>query len=123
MTDDPRPVWDFTLSEEAIRKLDRNFIAITHHRVMTSVDTTSEWIELHENAGDFFKPVRGKGYPAPRGWEQFFKFHPNHAGLLCATSEGLRAIKRLDEIEAWEKRNAAERAEYERLRAKFGKEK
>ena len=108
MTD--RPSWGFTLTELQVRKLNSSITKVTSHRTQTGVDTSRDWFEFHCDDGPFIVPDR---------WDDLFEFKPYWAGLILPTWKGKEAIKRLKEIDAWEKENAADRAEYERLSAKF----
>lgn len=113
MGDEKRPEWDFPLTELQVKNLTQMIVKITHHWEFTDVDRTRNWIEFH--------PDKGKAFRAPDGWQKLFEFAANHHNTLIVPNyHGDRALKRLDEIKDFEKRNAKERSEYERLKAKFG---
>jgi len=113
MDDQKRPVWDFPLTELQVKNLNRMITKITHHWEMTGVDTSRNWIEFH--------PDKGNPFVAPKGWTALFEFAPDHWNTLIRPNySGERAIKRLDEIKAFEAKNARERADFERLKAKLG---
>jgi hypothetical protein len=111
--DELRPKWDFALSETGFRKMRGGSITqIRHNWRFTGEDTAEDWIEFSTKDGDFFR--------APDDWHKLFKFEPNHRELVVTNYEGEKAIKRLEEIDAWERKNQRDRSEYERLRKKFG---
>lgn len=116
MTDKPdtRPVWRHKMTEKDVAWFNASITKITHHWEMTDVDKSRDWIELHREDKvkrsvpvDFFRK------------NSYFEFCPDHRSLVTPTYEGREAIKDLAAIDAWEKRHAAERAEYERLKEKF----
>lgn len=113
MTEEKRPDWGFPLTEAQVKSLTQMIVKITHHWEFTSADTSRNWIEFH--------PDKGKPFRAPDGWQKLFEFAANHHNTLIVPNyHGERALKRLEEIKAFETRNAKERAEFERLKAKFG---
>lgn len=113
MDDQNRPGWDFPLTELQVKNLNQMITKITHHWEMTGDDTSRNWIEFH--------PDKGKPFVAPNGWTALFEFASNHWNTLIRPNyNGERAIKRLEEIKAFEAKNARERGEFERLKAKFG---
>jgi hypothetical protein len=113
VSDEKRPDWDFPLTELQVKNLNQLIVKITHHWEMTGVDTSRNWIEFH--------PDKGKPFVAPHGWQRLFEFSGTHHNTLIVPNyHGERAIRRLDEIKAFEKKHARERSEYERLKAKFG---
>jgi hypothetical protein len=110
-----RPEWNHPISEADARWLYKNAITkITHHWKFTSEDTTENWVEVHTDA----KTTRR----FPSGYftdSQYWRFAPNHRALITPGYAAERAIKDINAIDAWEKKNATERAEYERLKRKF----
>lgn len=113
MDDQKRPAWDFPLTELQVKSLCQMITKITHHWEFTSADTSRNWIEFH--------PDKGNPFRAPDGWQKLFEFAANHHNSLIRPSyHGERAIEKLGEIKAFEAKNARERAEFERLKAKFG---
>lgn len=114
MSDDTRPKWTFDAPEEEVRWLAKGMInEIKHHWEMTGVDTADDWITLHREGDSrrFRSSFLNSG---------LFQFKPNWRELVVPTYEGERAIKKIEEIDQWEKRNARDRADFERLKAKFG---
>lgn len=55
----------------------------------------------------------------PFGFDQYFKFAPDHRSLFSKTFNADQAIADYNAIIKWEKRNARELSEYKRLKAKF----
>lgn len=110
--DDKRPEWRFEQDMEAVRFLLGNIVKIEHKWEMTSADTSRNWIRLTRKNGvwrDF------RDFP-----DSLFRFvSDHHASLIQMTHEGNRARELLDKIDAWDKKHAAERTEYERLKRKF----
>jgi hypothetical protein len=111
--DEKRPDWPYKLTEAEVRQLSGCITQISHRWEFTSADTSRNWLE--------FKADKGKSFVAPHGWAELFEFAPNHhASLIQPNYQGRQALKRLDEIKAFEQRNARDRADFERLRKKFG---
>ena len=79
----------------------------------TGVDTSESWLEVTSG--------NGKTYTLPRAWGSVLKFVGlSHVpGLFELNYLGERCEKSLAAIDAWEKKNAADRRAYERLKAKF----
>ncbi len=111
-----RPAWPFDLREDDARWLLKHHInQIEHHWKFTSVDTSEEWLEFVCRAA--------QGQPEAR---RRFEIHifdtrgihwrPSHAGLIDVAKDIRDRIQAIDNFEAKHKR---ERAQYERLRAKF----
>jgi hypothetical protein len=88
---------------------------ITHHWRMTGNDTSENWCELHYDDSN----GKSKSMRMPFGFDQYFKFAPDHRSLFSETFNAERARADYDAIVKWEKRNARELAEYKRLKAKF----
>lgn len=109
-----RPKWTHQTPEELARWLVGHRITkITHHWEMTGVDTSREWIVLHAENSE-------KRFPSRFFRENTeFEFAPDHVGLVQERPyAGVR--KSIDNIDAWEKANARDRTEFERLKSKFG---
>jgi len=117
MENDTRPTWKHSISEDDVRWLSGIITKITHHWRMTSADTSEDWIELHREKDKRRFPTRYLNGLV--GETSYFQFAPSHASLVQPTSNGRQAINDLAAIDAWEKKHKRERAEYERLRAKF----
>jgi hypothetical protein len=116
MTDDTRPAWDFPMTEAQFRQVYRHgrIVTVSSKWEMTGADTSREWLEVTNSDG--------KIITMPPNWKQAFDFagHSTNPGLFRLTYEGERMRDRLQAIDSWEAKNAADRAAYERLRAKFG---
>ncbi len=108
-----RPSWNHKLSEEQVRWLASGVVKITHHWEMTGADTARDWIELHKKDGA--KRVFPTGFLN----DGLFQFRPNFRELVVPTYQGEMAIRDLDKIDEWEKKNQRDRADYERLKRKF----
>jgi hypothetical protein len=112
----PRPKWIHETPEDVARwLLNHHVTKITHHWEFTSADTARDWITLHSSDGK-----RQREFPSAffRN-NQEFEFAPDHAGLIrprpySRVGDSIRAI------DQWEKANAHDRSEYERLKQKFG---
>ena len=112
---DKKPKWDHSIDIDKFEVLINNCVTkITHHWRMTSCDTSEDWVELHFSKGENKKSMR-----APNGFDQYFKYSPNHCQLFQGNYNAEKATKDLEEIRKWEKRHAKEIAEYKRLKAKF----
>ncbi|WP_202306462.1 hypothetical protein [Mesorhizobium sp. L-8-10] len=107
------------MSQADVLWLAAGFITkITHHWRMTGVDTSEDWIELHRGKSDGTKERRR--FPSSfLNTNGYFEFRPNWRQLVTPTYRGENAIKDLEAIDAWEKKHARQRAEYERLKKKF----
>ena len=116
LTEENRPKWDFDLPLELFRKLVRSWITrIDVKSKMTSADTSESWLEFHSDSNKDVIKINQVG----RVWK-LFEFTPNHhAKLIGLTSAGERALKRSEEIAAFDKKHNSEIATYRRLKAKF----
>lgn len=120
--DDTRPAWKHEIPEETVRWFySGGFITkITHHWKMMGADTSEDWIVLHKQSSmDGGKMVERK---FPSSWlntNGYFEFKPNWRELVVPTYRGRDAIKDIETIDVWEKKNQRERAEFERLKRKF----
>ena len=108
--DDQRPKWGFKLTESQVRKLNSTIVKVTHHWEVTGCDTSRDWVTFHG---------KNSSFEAPQGWDKLFSFTPYWAGLIRPNYEGKKAIKKLSEIDSWDKNNSDERKELERLQTKF----
>ena len=120
---DNRPAWPHKVSEDLARWIYGHAVTkITHHWRMTSADTSEDWLELHATEGDKKEPVKkmvgtrellgGSHWHAQDG----IFFNPDHARLVQVAGKIQETIRKIDE---WERRNEADRAEYDRLKKKF----
>lgn len=116
---DERPAWRHTLSETDVRWFAEGSITmISHHWEMTGVDTSRDWIDLHKGKEDETKKRSfASNFLSTNG---YFEFRPNWRELVTPTYRGEQAIKDLEAIDVWEKKHKRERAEFERLKVKFG---
>ena len=114
--DEPCPEWPFEVDFDLAKwLLDYHIVKITHHWSMTGVDTSKDWIELHAD-GKSKRQVNTSFFSNQRE----FGFEPDHASLIQLKSYIHPDMhERIEEIRKWNKRNARERSEYKRLRAKF----
>jgi len=113
MADDNRPEWEFEIPMERFRMLCHCVTAIRHQWRMTGNDTSENWIEICLDRSGSWKRL-------PLHAMKFIQFNANHHNsLFSLTYQGEMARKRMGEIDAWEKKHAAERAAYERLKRKF----
>lgn len=114
---DKRPAWDWSIPIETFEFIAAGVKAITHHWEMTGADTSKDWVVLHTENGDF----KASTYPSLHrdGVWKLFEFSPDHRGLLSLTWEGKKAQDRARAIYEFDKENAKEKAEFERLKAKF----
>lgn len=115
MTDDTRPEWKHETPEPLARWLvSRAVTKITHHWRFTGEDTSENWIELHTDKNEKRRVASGF-----LNVSREFEFCPDHARLVRErTYSGVR--ESIEKIDAWEKKNARDRSEYERLKVKFG---
>lgn len=112
--DDTRPKWTHKTPEDVARWLVGDHVTkVTHHWKMTGVDTSTEWLMLHKDkdsrqfSTNFFRD------------NPEFEFAPYHAGLVRERPYA-KVRETIDKIDAWEKANARDRSEFERLKKKFG---
>jgi hypothetical protein len=115
---DVRPAWphkEMTEHEFRVVRKTGMIVSVEAHWKMTSEDTSREWLTVKNHDGNSFT--------LPSNWAKALKFvgYSSSPGLFGYTYEGDRMQKTLSEIDAWEKKNAADRTTYERLKAKFGK--
>lgn len=110
-----RPEWPFKeMTEAEFRKvcslgmIEKCFSGYT----MTGADTADYWLKLQS---------RKKVIVAPKRFLEAFKFvgFGYAPGLFDFTYLGLKMWDVKEAIDAWEKNNANDRAEYERLKAIF----
>jgi hypothetical protein len=115
--DEARPVWPHAeMTETAFRALHKMgmVVSVKAEREMTSADTSREWLTATNS--------KGESFTVPHNWPKAWKFvgHSSVPGLFALTYEGQQMQKTLEKIDAWEAANEADRATYERLKAKFG---
>lgn len=113
---DSRPKWSHDTPEALARWLVSNFVTkITHHWRMTGPDTSEDWIELHSEK----EKRRVNTYFFSDNHD--FSFSPYHAGLVQVRNKYPESVRQtIDKIDLWEKANARDRADFERLKKKFG---
>jgi hypothetical protein len=103
------------MTEHDFRRLnDHSFVVRVEAKwEMTGADTSREWLEVETRDS--------KRFVLPHNWAKAWKFagHASNPGLFRLTYEGEQMAKTLAVIDAWEAKNAADRAEFERLKAKF----
>lgn len=114
---DNRPEWQFKEMPEAFARDIRDFgrvVSVSAKWEMTSADTAREWLEATNQSGAVLI--------LPNGWKAVLAFagHSSVPGLFEWTYLGKRMLDRLTEIDGWEAKNARDRSEFERLKAKFG---
>ena len=113
---DIRPAWSYKeMSERDFRDICimGPIVAVEARWEMTGADTSTEWLEVETRSGGTYR--------LPSNWKcaDTFVGRSSNPGLFALTHEGQRMRETLTMIDAWEWDNAAERAEYERLKAKF----
>lgn len=107
-----RPVWDFKYPEEEARwLLSRRIAAIKARTSMSDNFETESWLEMYDSNGE---TRRFDSFP------EYVQFRPVFGNLVGSTYESDRMKVRIAEIDTWEMTHAKERAEYERLKRKFG---
>lgn len=111
-----RPLWTYSnITEHDFRKIAGiGMIAEVKAKwKYTSEDTTDEWLEAVDRAG--------KSFVLPRSWRFVLTFvgKTTVPGLFELNELGKRCKQTMVEIDWWEKKNAADRRTYERLKAKF----
>lgn len=116
MTDDTRPKWPHETAEELARWLVSNKVTkITHHWEMYDCDKSRDWIVLHSEKNGSRKVSTSFFYN-----NRDFAFQPDHAGLVAIKQQYPKDVRQtIEELDAWEKKNERDRAEYRRLKAKF----
>lgn len=119
MSEEKRPDWPFKTPIETARWLREHFVTgLEHHWRMTGVDTDEHWLEAVERSGAGTHDGCKKESRIRLVIDgQEVKFAPDHARLIQL---GRALHDRIEEIDAFEKKNKRDRAEYERLRRKFG---
>jgi hypothetical protein len=103
------------MSESEFRKIINigTITKVESHWDYITVDTAREWLTVTNSAG--IESV------LPDEWKYVFSFvgRSSIPGLFDLTNLGRRMLKTIEEIDTWEENNAAERAEYDRLKIKF----
>ena len=108
---DKRPEWPHKMSMDMLLKLSYRIKSVSHHWKFTSEDTSADWVEF---SGEGFKNIK-----EPQGFKDLFKYQPDHRCLFQLTWEGEKAIVLAESIQAFDKKNKAELALYERLKKKY----
>lgn len=109
---DVRPDWPYTTRYEVAEKLSRLAVkGIKSKWKYTSEDSTKEWLEFYDSNDDLIVKV---GTDFFTSGECLFTPRGNTLVLVTYGPKG-----RIEEILAWEMRNAEDRATYERLKKKF----
>lgn len=119
MADDDRPDWPFTWSEKEARWWRSASVkSITHHWEFASADTSREWLRLEFAVGD---DQGSRDLPIDFFNDHpFLVFKPDHRSLIRFREGTRQVLSTLDDIDAWEEANKRDRAEYDRLKIKFG---
>ena len=113
---DTRPAWKFTeMSEGAFRSIYGfgRIAAVRADYEMTGADTSREWLIVANSSGQEMR--------LPQGWSRalYFVGYAHVPGLFDFTHTGKNMIQAVQLIDEWEKKHAADRATYERLKVKF----
>lgn len=110
-----RPEWDHAVDEETFGKIYKfgHIVAVRAGLVMTSEDNGYEILAVENRDG--------KEIQLPSNWSSFLEFTGGWSvpGMFKFTYQGEQMLERYKEIQKWEKANAKDRREYERLKAKF----
>ncbi len=114
---DQRPKWPHkNMTEQDFRRLVGlgHVVSITAKTEMIDAERSREWLEATN--------WNGKTGVVPSGWKDVWEFvgYSSVPGLFRLNYTGQQMAKTLEVIDAWEAQNAADRAEFERLKAKFG---
>ena len=121
MAEDTRPEWTFDIPEKLMRWIrDHNIPTLKSGWRMVGVDRSEEWIELIANDGSTREVKDQRFYRKPCVWDYIKLNESGGHSIVKYTSQGESARDLLDKIDLFEKNHAAERAQYERLRKKFG---
>lgn len=108
-----RPKWTHETAEDLARWLVSDFVTkITHHWEMTGPDTSRDWIVLHREKDSRTVPTRFFTNNPD------FEFSPDHACLVRERPYS-KVRDDIEKIDKWEKANARDRSEFERLKRKF----
>lgn len=117
MSDEKRPSWTHKeMSEGAFARLHEFGMVVSVHAKWgyLTADTTEEWLEVVNS--------RGIKMRLPSNWYSVCNFtgSAHSPGMFEWNCVGERMSKTLKEIRDFEKKNAADMAEYKRLKEKFG---
>lgn len=118
--DDKRPDWPFDQPEVLIRWFRRSrIISMKPGWRMTGEDSRENWVEMvsHDGKTQKIKPV---WYGQPSIWTYIEFDQSAGQSLVKWTSKGRQALETIALIDAFDERCVEEKAEYERLKAKFG---
>lgn len=111
MTSATRPVWDFKYPEDDARwLLSRRIVRIEAQTDMGHDYQTESWVDLYDGSGEKRK---FSAFP------EYMVFRPGFGELLARSHIAERMRTAIAEADVWDKANAKELAEYERLKAKF----
>ena len=122
-----RPKWEFEIEEEKARWLLKGVHCIEHRSEMTGVDTDRQWLVLIRRARTGPDPCPEQSLEVTTtflnssyGEAKYFYYAPSYRSLVEPTrAYGQDLEKRVREIDDWEAQNVLDRAEFERLKAKF----
>ena len=111
------PKWNHPIDIRTARWLTAGPIVKIELKYHTPLDHKScrEWLLLTRSDGST-KAVSLKFFEDAI----YLRFEPGYKSLVKLTPSGMDMANDIHTIDAWEEINAAERAEYERLKAKFG---
>ena len=109
---DTRPSWGLKISERDFEKMDVRMKGVRSQWKFISEDQTENWWEFSSDLKTWFR--------SPPHWRECFEFSRDEYELLTLTYKGREAREKLQAIRSWEKKNARDRSEYERLKKKFG---
>ena len=117
---DSRPQWTIKeISEADFRRIHSfgNIMSVEAKWEFTSADTTREWLEVKSKRGE-----KTETMVMPHCWNRAYEFkgHSSNPGLFSENYVGKQARENLNIIDKWESKNKRERADFERLKAKFG---
>lgn len=120
MSEGTRPLWGFEEMSEADFRTILSFGVVSMVRSrweFISEDSIREWLEAVS-----FRDERANFRKVPDGWKKVWAFvgSASNPGLFKLTYLGEQMHKKIAEIDRFEKEEAGARAEYERLKAKFG---
>jgi len=117
-----RPRWEWTISEAIFRTLtNRPITRVDHAWRFLTADTSENWINLkmadngNSDKGDTVQIASHQ----LAAFLELFKFAPDHVRLFNLTYQGEQAVKRLAEVDKFDRTYDRDRRDYERLKKKF----
>lgn len=114
-----RPVWDFDIPEEMIRWIGANLIvSLKAGWQMTGADTSESWVDLVAENGETRK-VKAEWYGQPSIWDYVELNKGGGHSIIKWTRHGERARDRIQQMIDFDEAHERDKAEYERLKAKF----